>query len=117
MMPSIEERAERVLEQARELAARVESWADYSNALFNPCDGIVKQTFPTLRERREFTMTKPYAEIYDILRSLREKFGVVEGGQPKRPDPGSAEDREPRRWQAIETAREQGKGDHDGPPR
>jgi hypothetical protein len=69
-VPSIEERAERVLEQARVLAGRVTPAAEFSHAVFNPQDGLAVRTFPTLRERREFTMTKPYAEIYDILRRL-----------------------------------------------
>jgi hypothetical protein len=69
-MPSIDERAQQVLEQAREMAARVQSGAEFSHAVFNPQDGLAVRAFPTLRERREFTMTKPYAEIYDILRRL-----------------------------------------------
>ena len=66
-MPSIDERAERVLEQARELAGRVASGAEFSHAVFNPHDGLAARAFPTLRERREFTLTPQYAEIYRIL--------------------------------------------------
>jgi hypothetical protein len=78
-MPSIEERAERVLEQARELAARVGSGAEFSHAVFNPQDGLAARAFPTLRERREFTLTRPYAEIYAILRGLTARSGVPPG--------------------------------------
>ena len=56
-MPSIDERAQQVLEQARELAARVPSSAEFSHAVFNMQDGLAVRAFPTLRERREFTMT------------------------------------------------------------
>jgi hypothetical protein len=82
---SIDDRAEHVLEQARELAGRVASAAELSNAIFNPRDGIAAQAFPTLRERREFTMTRQYAEVYEILGRLTPRPGV----SPSTPAEGS----------------------------
>ena len=79
---SVEDRAERVLEQARELAGRVESSADFSNALFAPQTGLTAQAFPTLRERWDFTMTPQYAEIYRMLGDLIHKFRVASGARP-----------------------------------
>jgi hypothetical protein len=76
-MPSIDERAAGVLEQTNELAGRVESWAEFSHAVFNPQDGLAARAFPSLRERREFTMTPQYAEIYRILGDLMRKSGGV----------------------------------------
>jgi hypothetical protein len=73
---TIEERAERILEQTRDLATRVASAAELSHAIVNPQDGIAARAFPTLRERRELTMTKQYAEIYDILGRLTPRPGV-----------------------------------------
>jgi hypothetical protein len=80
---SIDERATRVLERAKELAGRVESGAEFSHAVFDPQDGLAARAFPTLRERREFTLTKPYAEIYDILRGLMVRFAAASGARPQ----------------------------------
>jgi hypothetical protein len=79
---SIEERAEHLLEQARGLAGRVASGAEFSNAIFAPGIGLAAQALPTLRERREFTLTPQYAEIYRILGDLIHKFRVASGPRP-----------------------------------
>jgi hypothetical protein len=81
MPPSIEERAGRVLEHARNLSGRVESWAEFSNAIFAPGVGLAAQAFPTLRERRAFTLTPQYEEIYRILYGLMRTFGVASGAR------------------------------------
>jgi hypothetical protein len=80
---SIEERAEHLLEQARGLAGRVASGAEFSNAIFAPDIGLASQAFPTLRERREFTLTPQYAEIYRMLGDLIHKFGAASRGRPQ----------------------------------
>src|SRR6516225_2350243 len=49
------------------MAAHVGSREELSHAVFNPHDGLAARAFPTLRERREFTLTPQYAEIYRIL--------------------------------------------------
>jgi hypothetical protein len=82
-MEAIAERAERVLAQARELAARVGSREALGHAVFNPHDGLAVRAFPTLRERREFTMTKPYAEIYDLIRGPSVESDGAAGGMPR----------------------------------
>ncbi len=51
---SIEMKANAILNQAKELAPAVESWADFSNALFDQESGIVAQTFEDPMERQAF---------------------------------------------------------------
>ena len=86
-MPSIGERAAQVLAQVREMAAHVGSREELSHAVFNPHDGLAAQAFPTLRERREFTLTPQYAEIYRILGDLVRGSGGASGArtQPSAP--------------------------------
>jgi hypothetical protein len=72
-----------VLRQAQELAARVESWADFSNALFDGEHGLVARTFPEWAERQAFFQTKEYAAIDLLLAQLMERFGVADGATPK----------------------------------
>ena len=77
-------RAARVLHEARKLAARVESWADFSNALYDPDHGLVTRIFSTLPERRAFFRTREYREIDDLLSGLMAHFGVADGATPKK---------------------------------
>jgi hypothetical protein len=98
-MRSIEERAARVLEQARELAEHVPSATEFSRAVFDPRDGLAAQAFPTLRERREFTMTKPYAAIYDMLYLLMANDRTGDGDKSPSPVPELADGGRQRSWQ------------------
>jgi hypothetical protein len=45
-VPSIDERATQVLEQAKELAGRVENWAEFSNLAFAPEVSLAARAFP-----------------------------------------------------------------------
>ena len=74
----------RVLDEARKLAAQVESWADFCNALFDPDHGIVPRTFPELRDRRAFFKSAEYAEINRLLGKLMDRFGIVAGANPQK---------------------------------
>lgn len=78
---SIENRASEVLERAKDLAARVKSWADFSNELYAP-GGIVAAAFPDERQRQAFFDSDQCKEIDKILASLARKFGVVDGAAP-----------------------------------
>ena len=73
-----------LLEQARQLAASAPSWADLSNALFDPTEGIVARAFATRDEREVFVKTPEYREIRMLLDKARERFGLVAGATPKR---------------------------------
>ena len=76
-------KAARILHKAQDLAGRVESWADFANALFDAEHGFVAQVFPRLRERQAFFKTKEYAAIDRLLSQLMERFGVSAGATPK----------------------------------
>jgi hypothetical protein len=76
--------ASELLQQARELAGSVQSWADLSNALFDPVEGIVSRAFATRAEREAFAKTPEYQQIRELLEQARERFGLVAGATPKR---------------------------------
>lgn len=68
-----------------ELAARdSESWADLSNILFNPIDGLVARTYPTREEREAFVKTEDYRRIRQLVADAMDRHGLVEGGTPKK---------------------------------
>jgi hypothetical protein len=77
-------REERLLHQAQELAKTVETWADLSNALFNPVDGIVSSAYRNREKRKAFTKTKEYKEIFALLEDTMKRTGLVEGATPKK---------------------------------
>jgi hypothetical protein len=79
---SIERKANRILEQAKELAGKVETWADFSNAIFGP-GGFVARAFPSDIERQAFLDSRQYKEVQTILTELMRRVGVAAGAQPK----------------------------------
>jgi hypothetical protein len=79
------DKADRVLAYARELAGQVETWADFSNGLFNPFTGVAILAFPLQKEREWFIDSAQYAEINRLLVGLMDKFGLVAGATPRRP--------------------------------
>jgi hypothetical protein len=62
----------------------VQSWADLSNALFDPVEGIVSRGFLTRPEREAFAKTPEYQQIRELLEQARDRFGLVAGATPKR---------------------------------
>ena len=81
---SIETKAAELLHRAEALAQSVESWADLSNALFDPLEGIVARAFPTRDEREAFAKTAEYRKIHELIHQARDRFGLVAGATPKR---------------------------------
>jgi hypothetical protein len=76
--------ADRVLQQAKKVAATVETWADLSNALFDPVQGIITRTYPTRADREVFVKTEQYQKIRKLLADAIEMHGLVEGATPRK---------------------------------
>lgn len=83
---SFQLRASSVLAKARVIADEVETWADFSNAIFAP-GGIASVEFTTQEEREAWLYTWQYRTIRRIERKLMDKFGAVDGATPKNPPP------------------------------
>ena len=77
-------KAQELLNQAREFAQSAESWADLSNALYDPDHGILTQAFKTRAEREAFAQTTEYHHIRALLEETRDRFGLVAGATPKK---------------------------------
>lgn len=75
-------KAEELLHATEEIARSVTSWADLSNALFDPMSGIVAQAFPTRTERESFVQSEEYKKIKKLLEEARDRFGLVDGATP-----------------------------------
>lgn len=73
-----------LLQQAERLAQSVTSWADLSNALFDPQTGLLARAYQTRPEREAFIQTEEYRRIQKLLTQAMERFGRVEGATPTR---------------------------------
>ena len=76
--------AVKILKQAQTEASTTQSWADLSNALFDPLEGLVSRTFVTQAEREAFVKTEEYRKIRELIDQARDRFGLVSGATPKK---------------------------------
>ncbi|HLX59915.1 MAG TPA: hypothetical protein VKX17_01415 [Planctomycetota bacterium] len=76
-------KAAALLKEAEAISKGVESWADLSNALFDPYIGILAVAYRDKRERRAFTKTAEYKKIRKLVECAKDKFGFIEGATPK----------------------------------
>ena len=74
----------RLVAQAEKLAQSAESWADLSNALFDPMHGLLTQTYPDRAERTAFMKTAQYKKIRKLLSDSMDQHGLVEGATPSK---------------------------------
>ncbi len=77
-------RPDTILESARGIASSVETWADLSNALFDPVDGLLVKAYSTRQQREAFLKTEEYAAIRKLLETAIDQTGLVQGATPKK---------------------------------
>jgi hypothetical protein len=73
--------------EAERAAHDAESWADLSNFLFNPVDGLVARAYTTRAAREAFVKTDEYKRIRQLITDAVERHGLVEGASPKKSGP------------------------------
>lgn len=76
-----------LVEEAERAARDAATWADLSNFLFNPVDGLVAKAYPRRAAREAFLQTDEYPKIRQLVSDARERHGLVEGATPKLSDP------------------------------
>jgi hypothetical protein len=76
--------AANLLQSSKELAANASTWADLSNALFDPFDGLIAKAFPTREERSVFVKSEEYNQIRRLIDDAIARTGLVEGATPKK---------------------------------
>jgi HicB family len=70
-----------LLEQA---ARDAETWADFSNVLFNHVDGLVARAYPTREAREAFVKSDEYEKIRTLVAQAIERHGLVVGATPRK---------------------------------
>jgi hypothetical protein len=78
------DKGKEILEKARVLARSCQTWADLSNSLFDPLEGLVARTFPRSEERAEFRKTSAYGKLHALVEDKMKVTGVVGGARPKK---------------------------------
>ena len=73
-----------VLTSARQAALTSETWAELSNVLFDPDEGLVAKAFPSREERARIVKTKEYRAIRELIDSATQRTGLIEGAMPKK---------------------------------
>jgi len=54
---------QQILKSANDIALSAETWADLSNALFDPEEGLVAKAYPTREQREHFVKSEEYRAI------------------------------------------------------
>lgn len=73
-----------LLKAARHEAARVTTWADLSNFLFDPDEGLITKAYPQGPERSKFMKSAEYKAIRQLIDEVEDRTGLVEGAVPKK---------------------------------
>ena len=73
-----------MLESAKSLATTTGTWADLSNALFDPLDGLLAKAFPTREQRAAFVQSDEYQQIRKLIADAVARTARVEGATPKK---------------------------------
>jgi len=73
-----------ILAEARKLAEGSKTWADLSNGLFDPIEGLVAKFFPDALDRTAFRKTTEYDALHALVEQKMQETGVVEGSRPKK---------------------------------
>ncbi len=73
-----------ILEKAKRVAESTKTWADLSNALFDPLEGLIVQTFRDSGKRAEFRKSDAYNELHMLVESKMKATGLINGATPKK---------------------------------
>ena len=76
--------AKELVSEAERVARAAETWADLSNVLFDPVDGLVARAYPTRAAREAFVQTEEYRKIRQLVTEAMQRHGLVEGGTPRK---------------------------------
>jgi hypothetical protein len=71
-----QDRAKRLVAEAKEIARRVDSWVSLSNALVDPQDGLIARYFPDAQERQAFVCSPEYEELNQLLLRTIQRKGL-----------------------------------------
>ena len=72
------------MKEAEQAARESETWANLSNSLFDPEEGLVAKAYPTRKGREAFVQTAEYRKLCQLIADAMQRHGLVEGATPKK---------------------------------
>lgn len=76
--------ATQVLNEAIQTSEQLTNWADISNALFDPEQGLLARAYPNADDRKAFIQTDEYKAIRQIVSDAMKRSGVIDGANPEK---------------------------------
>jgi predicted HicB family RNase H-like nuclease len=73
-----------LLQSAKDLSSDAITWADLSNALFDPVDGLLAKALPSREQRAAFVQSNEYQQIRRLIEDAVTRTGTVSGATPKK---------------------------------
>jgi len=77
-------KAKAILIEAKKLAKSTKTWADLSNELFDPLEGLIARTFRDPKERAGFRKTDVYNELHALVENKMQVTGLINGATPRK---------------------------------
>ena len=74
----------RLIDRAEQAAGEAETWADLSNFLFDPREGLIARAYRTREAREAFVKTEDYRKLRQLVADSMDRHGLVAGGTPKK---------------------------------
>ena len=66
-----------ILRQAKKQARSARTWADLSNAIFDPVDGLIAKAYPTIEARRNFQKSAEYRTLQQLVEGAMRRTGAA----------------------------------------
>jgi predicted HicB family RNase H-like nuclease len=83
-MQKMKTKIDEIMAAARSEAAQATNWADFSNYLFDPEEGIVSRLFAKRSDRERFAKTPEYQELQRLMEEVQDRTGLEEGATPRK---------------------------------
>ena len=71
-----------IFAEVQRLAKKSRTWADLSNALFDPLDGLVVRRFADPADRAAFRKSETYEKLHALVEEKMRQTGVAAGAEP-----------------------------------
>lgn len=71
--------AAQIINEARRLAQTAKTWAELSNAIFDPIEGLIAKAYPSLEQRKAFGNTEEYRQLRELVKEAMDRTGVIAG--------------------------------------
>jgi hypothetical protein len=97
----------RFIDRAERAAGEAETWADLSNFLFDPAQGLIARAYPTREAREAFVKTEDYRRLRRLVAESIDRHGLSRAGRRRRAAGSSCgcRARSTRRWSARRSPR------------